>query len=493
MGPRSRTLVACLLAAAFAVWLLWPVVASFGSGAWIPEGAWRHRDFLGGYWLFLRSAQVDHPTAALFWPDGGGALVHDIPNPFDAWLLAPVVRRVPFPLWWNGLQLGTFVLNVAAATWLARSAGCGLMASVAAGAAVAASPVMLHEVAGGRTLSGVVWPGLVGLGLHLRGRSAAGGLLIGLQGWCYVYTGLACGVAALALRPSPGLLTAVVVVAPSLVWSASAALRPGHAPDAGYTTLPVAGLLGLDAVPERFRLLPGLWLAALAPLVTRLAPGRRWGWLLAVALGLVLAVGPVVRWQVGAPPRDTPLTWLWSHVPGLWRMHHPVRTSLVVVPLLAALAGGALERVHRLAPLLLLLGCALARGPVLRATAWDQPPHPPGLEAARWLAGHGTAVVDLAGARGEALALQPWHALPVLEGLRPEAPANSRALGLRRDADRWLRGERVAGLAQRLVASGYSHVLLVDRGQGVTPAAEAALTADLGPPVVPGVWSLRPR
>ncbi len=484
MRARLRTEIAISAAcAAGTLALLGPLIGSFADGLWGPDLPWLHRDFLGAWWLF-HAADIGEALAQLHHPDGSLPLAHHIPNPFDGLLLGPLVARVPFPLWWNVLQLGHHLGNVVGTAVLARAAGLRPSAAIAAGLLVAGSPVMLHEIAGGRTLSGAAWPGLLGLAALLRQRDRTAGLLIGLQGLCYLYTGLLFGLAALALRPRRGLAWAALPLAPYLLWLLPVAQDlSGAPPPAGHTALPLAGLLGLAVVPEKFRLNPLL----LTGLLAALRPGGR-RWLMVALLAGLVAVGPAPGWS-GAGDVSSPVAWLMWAIPGLDRMHHPVRAAFLLVPALAVMCGHLIDAIPRRDLRILTWSAALPLVGALRlAAAHDVGPEPPGADAARWLAAHAEAAVDLTGAHGEALGLQPIHGLPMLEGLRVLRPApGRRAANLRADVDAWWAGEARPGLPEQLRQAGFSHVLVVER-RG--PVDVTAIEAALGPPVFPGVYAL---
>ena len=116
--------------------------------------------------------------------------------------------------------------------------------------------------------------------------------------------------------------------------------------------------------------------------------------------------------------------------------------------------------------------------------------HPGAHIGRRFVIDHGTgAVVDLTGAGAEALALQPVHGRPMLEGLRK--PMGGSELGqLRRRADGWLAGTPQPGLAVELATAGFRHVLVVDRDGTGQSSARAVLHDALGPPVYPGIYAI---
>lgn len=488
--------------AAISLAVLAPRLPALAAGIWGPESPWTHFDFLGGWWLWWAAARPGSELLLQCAPTGILPLKHHFPNPFDAWVFGPLAFAAgpagarPW-LVWNLVQLGHHVANVASAALLTRALGGRPTGALAAAALVAASPVMLHEIAGGRTLPGAVWPGLLALWALRRGAPGWAGLLVGLQGLFYLYTGLLFGVLAAVLLPKPRpsaagvlrlLLAVVIVWVPYLVWLApvAAALQPSP-PPAGHTALPLAGLVGLPGVPERFRLHP-LLLAAGALGLLRL---RSSALVAAVAVAGLVAVGPLPSLALDGPLFVSPVAWVQWAVPGLSRMHHPVRAALVLAPLLAAAWGAARwgERARWVVlggSLVLALGNART---TQLAPTWGAPATPPGAEAARYVAAHATAVVDLTGAGDAALGLQPLHGLPMLEAVRRASP-KSPCGALRRRVDGWLAGTRQPGLREDLVAAGYSHLLAIPRREPLPPAVTAALEADLGSPVAPGVYML---
>lgn len=485
-----------MAAIAVALVLLERPLGTFETGLWGPENAWHNRDFLGAWWLFWDAAKAGDGLALQNWPDGALALQHHIPNPFDGWVLGRLVWGEPFPLWWNSMQLGHHLLNVAAAAVLARMAGARTGGAIAAGALVAATPVMLHEIAGGRTLSGAVWPGLLGLAFLLRGRGVVAGLLIGLQGLCYLYTGVLFGIIALVLRPLPGLAAAALpmTVYAAWLWPLAGGLH-GRPPPAGFTSLPFAGLLGLEEIPARFRLHPALLagLPGFGLVCLRGDRARGARWLAAVLLCLVVAVGPEPGWGLSESLFTSPLAWIQWAVPGAGRMHHPLRAALVLVPLLAV---GVALLLQRLPPRLGAIPVVLAffsRGPVEEAVPFGVEPLPPGMATVAWLAdAPAGAVVDLTGAGDAALGLQPLHGRAMLEGLRRPSPPRRGggpvAGRLRKRVDAWLEGESSPGLAEDLARHGFRYVLVVDRRE---PAVDrTAVEAALGTEVGPGVYAL---
>jgi hypothetical protein len=487
---RRETVAALLLTAAVALWLVRGPASTLWWTSWGPDQPWSHRDLLGALWLW--NAEAGAGTEA--WlalqnlPDGAPDVRHHIPNPFDAWLVGPLmgVFGGPVRVWWGAVQLGHHLGNVLATVLLARTLGTRFGGAVAAGVLVAATPVMLHEVAGGRGLSGAVWPGLLAMSCAWRGQSLRAGLWVGVQGLCYLYTGALVGLLVLVLRPSVGLVVgAGLVMGPYLAW-----LSPllggvhGRPPPADYSILPLPGLWGAGSVPARQRLTPWIWVG----LATALAR-RRWRWLAATTLALVVALGPTPGAKSDVAVVASPLAWLMVWIPALGRMHHPVRAVLLAVPLLAAVGGRTGPRLAVVAA----VGAVLGGAAMHDAAAWGEVRSRPGMAQALWLHGHADgAVVDLTGSGAEALALHMVHERPMLEGLRkPMGPTASGRL--RKGADGWLAGSSQRGLRETLVAAGYSHVLVVDRDGRDLASTHAALESDLGPAVYPGVYALEAR
>ncbi len=492
-GPRFhsvrflRTALALLVALAVAVWLVRGPFATLWWTSWGPDQPWSHRDLLGALWIWNAegSGGTAHWLALQNHPEGAPDIRHHIPNPFDSWGFGPLIGWLGGPIrsWWGAAQMAHHLGNVAASVHLARAMGARWNGAAAAGVLVASTPVMLHEIAGGRGLSGAVWPGLWALALALRGRGLQAGILVGVQGLFYLYTGALIGLIALLVRPSLSLLGgAALVTIPYLAWlSPLLSGLHGRPPPADYSTLPLPGIWGDVDVPARQRMTPWVWLGLLAAVVN-----RRWRWALASLLALGIALGPTPGARSEVAVVASPLAWLMAWIPSLGRMHHPVRAVLLAVPIMAALGGRIWPRVAMIAA----VGAVVGGAAMHDAAAWGEVRSRPGVAQARWLSEHADgAVVDLTGAGGEALALQMIHGRPMLEGLRrPMGPSGAGLL--RRRADGWTTGTRQPGLPEDLAEAGFSHILVVDRRGNGLSTAHAALHADLGPPVYPGIYAL---
>ena len=482
------TLGATGLVLGVALWLVHRPILAFDEGIWGPDQAWSQPDFLGGWWLFWAASTREGAEIWLSrqgWPDPAQSLRALFPNPFDAWLLGPLIARAGATRGWNLLQLAHHLANLAATVWLCRAAGVGWRASATAGALVAATPVMLFEIAGGRTLTGAVWPGLLALVALQKDRGALAGLLIGLQGLCYLYAGILVGILALLLRPRRGLLLALVVVAPYLLWLWPVAGDLGHRhPPDGYTSLPLAALVGGADLPAFWSFSPLLLLGLLGPAFT---PGRR-RWALVAGLALLVALGPTWSWQRHGDGLSSPLAWAMWAFPPLNRMHHPVRALLFAAPLLGVGLAIGLERLPKAAQLAPLLFALLGQAGMEQATAWGQGARPPGAELAEQGPEGAGAVLDLTGLDGPALALQPLHGHAIVGGLvAARACPECRSSALAEGVAGWRAGVRQPGFVETLVGLGVTRVLLVDRGEELDLRA---FILDTGCPPTPGWCTL---
>lgn len=488
---RRHTLIATLIACLSAIALLIRPILSMDSGVWGPADPWNNGDFLGAQWLFWAVREPVNPTALLHWPWGEDGLFSAFPNPFDALVIGPWVGDLPTHIWWNGMMLGHHLLNIAATVGLARAAGARPVQSALAGILVAATPLMLHEHAMGHTLTAALWPGLFGLRALLRDRPKTAGLWIGVQGLAYLYTGLFVGLIAILLRPRAALLTAAIPIIPYAAFlapqlEAATAVPP---PD-GFTALPLDALIGQSSQLQ-LRLHP-FWMLAAAGVFwgNRSDRGLRMRLLTGSLCLLFVAMGTAIVPARGMSPIvGSPTAWLVT-LPGLERMHHPVRLAMLAVPLLATVTALALNRRRSAWAVGLALACGLNWKIIDNAAAWPAPAEPPGAETAQWLANHANAVVDLGSTHMQAMALQTIHGKPILSGFHPRnRPHPSVDTALFERVEGWASGTRQPGLPEHLRRLGYSHVVVIDRGPNRTPD-DAALRADLGPPIRPGVFAL---
>ena len=196
----SRSLLPYLLPVFVLLWGLRRVLASFGEGIWGPSSPWLNGDFNGSWWLWWASSEFWRGTSwwgAVGWPEGLSSLAPVFPNPGDMFILGAI--GPPSALFWNSVQLFHLVALVLATAFLARTAGASRFATVVGASLVAASPVLLHEVAGGRPTNLVVWPGLLALAALIRGRWLGAGLWGALQGMLYVFHGLVLVLVAIPL------------------------------------------------------------------------------------------------------------------------------------------------------------------------------------------------------------------------------------------------------------------------------------------------------
>ena len=509
------------------LWALRAPLGSLGRGLWGPEQPWGNGDFVGNFWCWWREAELWTTGVewldATGWPGGGGVLDQLFPNRLDAKLALPWFDLDSWAQVWNTMGLSFLLLAVLAVVLTARLAGASRVAASTAGVVLAMSPTLLHELGWGRMAGFMVWPGILALaavaGALRTPRSrlpwpalAVAGLLLTLQAIAYPFHGMAAGlacVAVLAAAPTSwtrrGAMLAVltgVATAAALPWLAAQAAdfsaMTGAPPPAGYTSMPVAGLLGMSSAPERFRLLPLALPVALLALGSR----RARPWAVGGLLVLMLALGPRLCWTLGGAALPSPTAWLMAVSDGFARMHHPVRAAplgLAAIAVAAALMlDPARERLRwlRVAGIAALWVAALLnQSTMTMVTTWDGPTEPPGVDAARWLADQGDAPVAdvLSGKHMAGVALQPWHRRPLLESVQGYSPASGGTWSTQQqDA-----AERIAALSRgeiptdeallSLEAMGVSALLVVDRQQHWTGApsplpAQRALTTALGPP-----------
>jgi hypothetical protein len=550
LTARRRALAVLAELACFAaplaalLWILREPITSLDRGLWGAMQPWGNGDFVGNFWCWWREHELQHSGVewleATGWPGGGGTLDQLFPNRVDAWLAMPFFELDGWWATWNGMALASLVAAVLGVVLCARLAGASRAAAASGALVLALSPTLLHELGWGRMASFQIWPGVLALAAtasalgagrrpHAIAAAACAGLLLSLQALAYPFHGLAAGSMAatvLALAPLPwrrrmALLAALALTAglASLSWlpgqAADFSALAGAPPPAGYTSLPGAGLLGLPTVPERFRLLPlALPLALLA-----LAHRRARPWALAGLVGIGLAMGPRILWDLGGSSLPSPVGWLMAASPWIERMHHPVRAAPLGLAALAVAAALLLDPSEPRLRWLRVAGLAalwtvgwFGQGATMRSSAWDQPVLPAGVEAARWLAAQGDGPVadPLSGEHRVGLALQPWLRRPMLESLRGyDAAAGAR----------WSDDQRRASDALRALGRGEDHgqealedladfgleaLILVDRRAQIemaadpTPAA-GVLAEHLGPPAYEDgearVWLLptRPR
>ncbi|MCB9795300.1 MAG: hypothetical protein H6741_21565 [Alphaproteobacteria bacterium] len=471
---------------------------SAARGLWGPEDPWRNGDFVLGWWWWWASAQRGgEALSRVQWPEGMASIAPVVPNPLDMALLGAL--GPPSPLAWNLAQLGHLLALLASAMLLCRAAGARAWSAGVALSLVAASPVLLHEVAGGRPSNLLIWPALLSLACLWRGGArwgALAGLLAALQAVAYAYHGLALLFLGLPLVRDrrallAGLVTGLLAVSPYVLWlTGNLEGLPTDRPAAGYTALPLAGLLGWG-VPERFSLHPALLPAALLGLA--LARRAAWRWALAALLAGLISLGPELTWDLGEPLAAGPWAWVAWAFPPATRMHHPVRATLLLLPLLALLLALGLDRLPRGPRLglgVLLMVAALLNAPAMdRASSYDRPAAPPYAADAEALPLPEGPVVDLLGMPHQvALSLQPYHRRALLEPLwsrRPEGP-------LQAGAERLSRGEDPgAAFFRDLDEAGFVGVLVWPRfGEG--EAARELVERYLGEAVAPGVYALGP-
>lgn len=467
--------------------LVWPIVASFSSGLWGPAEPFVNGDFNGGWWLWWATSEFFRGTdwtLAVAHPEGAVSLARVIPNPTDMFVLGAF--GPPSVLKWNLVQLVHVLATLLAGVHLARVAGASRFSSLAAACLVAGSPVMLHEVAGGRPSNLIVWPALLSLAALVQEKPVRSGFWAAVQTVLYLWHGASLFLIGLVLVRDKrvalrALFAAGVLVLPYLLWLLVGNDGvPSQAPPAGYTALPLSGLWGIDGVPERFQVHPLLLPVALLAL-----KGHR-RWLAAGAVGLVVSVGPWPTWALGEPLFAGPMAWIEWCLPPFERMHHPVRASLIALPVLGvavALGLDAFARGRWVAAALVVL-VVWHPSEVRRAATYDAPAEIPFSDVR--IPGEGP-VVDLLGMiHRSALSAQTVHERSISEPLLFRRGNSPIAQGLEALAEG---GQVDDGLWRQLENQGFEMVLVWDR-VGNRPEVQREVEQALGPPVAPGVYRL---
>ena len=467
--------------------LLAPILGSFREGLWGPADPFANGDFNGGWWLWWAASEFWRGTDwthAVAYPDGAVSLARVIPNPTDMFLLG--LSGGPSVFKWNLVQLLHLMATLVAGVHLARTAGASRLASVAGVCLVAGSPVMLHEVAGGRPSNLIVWPALLSLSFLLKGRARWSGFWAAVQTLLYLWHGAVLFLVGLVLaRDRKVALRAVGVgalcVLPYLIWLlVGNEGLPTQAPPAGYTALPLSGVWGINAVPERFQIHP-----LLVP-VAFLALKHHRRWLLAGLVGLIVAVGPWPTWALGDSLGAGPMAWLEWLLPPFERMHHPVRATLIALPLLGVCVALGLDSFSKgqwVAGSLVLL-VVWNPSEIRRATTYNASAEIPFSEVS--IPGDG-AVIDLLGMdHRTALSAQTVHRRPIAEPLLFRREGDPQGTSLQALID----GQPMASnIWSHLKASGFDYLLVWDR-LGRYPALEERVQQALGMPVARGVYQL---
>ena len=483
--------MAILTACVAAIALLHRPISMMDTVLWGPADPWNNGDFLGAHWLFWAESQPNNPAALLNWPWGEQHLLSSFPNPFDAWILGPLFARVDFPLSWNLMMLSHHLLNIVGTVCIARSAGARALHAAAAGALVAATPIMLHEHAMGHTITAAIWPALFGIAALIKQKDLTAGFWLGIQGLAYLYTGIAAGLIALIVRPARGLILAPLICTPYLMLllpelEAASAIGP---PD-GFTGLPLSGLFGISG-QHHIQFYPLLLIAIGA-----------WFWgnkktqvlrhrlFIASSIVILFALGPEIFIKRGAAQSwPSPLSFFFE-IPGLSRMHHPIRLGMLAVPLLATLVALSINRRRSIWALILIGLTTFQWRTIDNTAAWSASGTIPGDKVASWLKKNSTGVVDLGSQGMEALSLQTLHGKPILSGFHPRTnPRPGVDASIFERVELWSQGERQPRLPNRLKQLGYSHVIIIDRGPEKTPSKKA-IQAQLGPEVFPGIYAL---
>ena len=416
--PWTRELLAVAAPVAVTLFGLSAVLPTLSSGLWGPEQPFLNGDFNGGWWLWW--AMSEHwrggePWSLVAWPEGVPSIAPFFPNPVQMGLLG--LLGPPTALGWNLVQLTHVLLLGVSTVVLARVAGARPLMAACAGALVASSPVLLHEVAGGRPDNLVVWPGVLALAALWRGGrrwAVVAGVLAAIQGIGYAWHGLTLLLVGLPLirdRRDAALAAGVglLLVSPYLMWLRTGLEAvPVDRPPDGYKSMPLAGFWGSD-LPGRFLAHPLLLPAALLGI----RGGRRF--LAAALIGVVLCLGPEITWSPGGEGVSGPWAWVAWAIPEAGRMHHPIREAMIALPLLATALALGLEKMRHgpwIAGALLASGFVMARQ-LDGAAAYGMDPAPEFAEVDF----EGPAM-DVCGVEHAThLALQTVHGQALVEGL----------------------------------------------------------------------------
>ena len=514
----------CTLLAPLAA-LLWMIRAPLGvrtSHIWGPEDPWANNDWVGNLWMWWRTAEARTGTewnTQIVWPSGGGDLNAVFPNRIDAWLAAPWANVDALAAWWNNQALLHIGLAALSLPVLLRIVGVSRWGTVLASTFAISAPVWLHELAGGRMATFVIWPGLLSIAAisatnrwaprrHLL--AALAGLLCGLQFLAYPFYGLVvAGIAATLLLCSKsalrqrlltlsitGAACAIVCLPSLLTWSDAFQSADSLPPPAGYTSLTLQGALGFTEMPGRFRVVPGFFLlvgAACAHHKARL-------WAVGALTILIFAMGPEIRWSLGATDGVSgPMHLLTAVSETLRRMHHPIRLVPFALATGAVALGLAFDRLSRQAPKrvvpvgsLIAMTTICATSLLPTAFAWEGASTPEGVNGARFLAARQGPVAHVTTRDHAGLPHQLWHRQAVLASTQGFAPPPDRQdtqarRGLLKAVEA-LRAGRSIGLATASLRNAGVRSLLVTAeasptGQAFLAERRASLLTVAGDPL----------
>lgn len=536
MSPADRRdVLAALVLALFAPLLtLWPV----GADALIAAPGQEGPEHLAGLWLAARSGDwLVVETGLLAWPEGERFVLID---PLNLLVFAPLSAWPALAfnaVLWAGCAVGAL-----AGARLSREGGGRLWVGALLGAT--AGPLGAMAAEGQTEAFTLPWAALhlVTLLAFVRHGGAGHGLLAALTlAACFYggpYTGIFAALSAAAvgawwLRRRPTVLAvgllALALAAP-MAWatltqradglpgSVSRAQIPepetdpegfrgglAHGADLTDAWAPLALTGAAPRVGHSVYVGLGLWIVALVGLVR--AP-RLWPWMLGALTLTAVAWGPWLLWRgevlrLGEARLRGPVGVVMGAFPPAQRLNRWYRAGVVAGFLLLPLAAAGLQRRGRL-PLELL-------APLLAADAlWGGPARWPraeiaprlSLEASGW---EGPileipAVTTASRAQapgGENLLLLPLHGQPISSsflGLQPPVALSPDYTALR---DRARRGADPGPALAALSAQGFRTLWWSTEHSPLGPAAQAAISASLGPPIHEAdgvlVWRLTPR
>gem|GEM_PF-3110226 len=515
---EAGTLIAPWLAI---LWMMREALTTRTTHLWGPEDPWANNDWVGNLWMWWRTAEAGKGVewnSQIVWPTGGGDLNAVFPNRVDAWIAAPWADVEQLARWWNGqalLHIGLTALSIAL---ILRLSGRSRLATVLAATYALSSPIWLHELAGGRMATFVVWPGLLSLAVVIAettsqktrlAASAVGGALCALQFLAYPFYGLCTAMTCTAVvltRKVPvrerlmhvlvmGVVCAVICLPTLLTWTQAFESTDSMPPPAGYTSLSIQGALGFSDLPGRFQVAPGFLLLVLAGL---LLPSARI-WVVITALVTGFALGPSVLWAPGiSSGLHGPMHILNEASDTLRRMHHPIRLMPFALATGAVAIAHLIDRARKQMPSrwATLIGffplIVLTASPTLKdGISWEGAPIPEGAEGARFVANRAGPVAHITPREHGGLAHQLWHRRPVLASTQgfafpPDKQPSDKQRALTRSVLSIRAGTAISASIATLQAAGVKTLLLTanasPEGQAFLAERRASLLPVLGTP-----------
>lgn len=347
-------------------------VAVCVPAAWEPRSTilcgYIHPDCLGNHWLMVWVAEQVMHGRSILWNDAYYWPVGDAPwlagNGSEGFAYLPFHALLGWPLGSNAYLFSILTLNGVAAYQLARAAGCGAPAALAAAPTATLSIYTLQELGAGRfsqvsicwmTFFLASWLRL--LDAPSQRRALASAVLLALTSLFYWYYGLFAVMAGAVLLASRGPRAAVagwralatfavgylVLIGPLLwVYLRYWASIPGtgeeqfpHPEAVGDSTWPGIPFL-VTSGRHSGRALPALTLVLAAVGVLHARRRNALGWLAVAALFAALMAGPLIP--------HGPYTWIYGLARPLRRFWWPYRHVAVLNLSLTTLAALGADR-----------------------------------------------------------------------------------------------------------------------------------------------------